>query len=249
MPTGARISIMYKCLIAVALAAVTFPACAQRGGSRSASATHGGGFAATSSSAFHGSFSAPLRSGRMAVPQFSSSRYSLNQRFPLRVTSVASPSRRPDYDRGRYRRTHTPVYGLALPYGIGSISTGYFAYPDSAFYDNYYGAPPPQYDDHSAQFAAAPDEQAEAAPAPVYRAPYQPLQPLSSEPTPETPVTLVFKDGRPNQQIQNYMLTRTTLYVQEQRLREIPVDQLDLAAMNKINSDAGVEFQLPGNAR
>jgi hypothetical protein len=59
-------------------------------------------------------------------------------------------------------------------------------------------------------------------------------------------VTLIFKDGRSPEQIQNYMLTRTTLYVQETRLREIPVDQLDLPATQKVNKDAGVDFQLPG---
>ena len=58
-------------------------------------------------------------------------------------------------------------------------------------------------------------------------------------------MTLIFKDGRPTLQIHNYMLTRTTLYVQDQHLREIPVDQLDLVAMAKVNQDAGVDFQLP----
>jgi len=45
------------------------------------------------------------------------------------------------------------------------------------------------------------------------------------------------------------MLTRTTLYVQEQHLRRIPVDQLDLEATVKANADAGVDFSLPGTAQ
>jgi hypothetical protein len=59
-------------------------------------------------------------------------------------------------------------------------------------------------------------------------------------------VTLVFKDGRPPEQIHNYILTRTTLFVRDQHARKIPTDQLDLAATAKVNQDAGVDFQLPG---
>jgi hypothetical protein len=62
-------------------------------------------------------------------------------------------------------------------------------------------------------------------------------------------VTLVFKDGRPNEEIHNYMLTRTTLYVQGERLREIAVADLDLAATEKVNREAGVDFRLPDGGR
>jgi hypothetical protein len=58
-------------------------------------------------------------------------------------------------------------------------------------------------------------------------------------------VTLVFKDGRPSQKIHNYALTRTTLYVTDGRPREIPVAVLDLAATEKTNREAGVNFRLP----
>jgi hypothetical protein len=58
-------------------------------------------------------------------------------------------------------------------------------------------------------------------------------------------VTLVFRDGRPPEQIHNYLLTRTMLYVQDQIRRSIPVDQLDIAATEKTNQDAGVDFHLP----
>jgi hypothetical protein len=68
-------------------------------------------------------------------------------------------------------------------------------------------------------------------------------------PEPEDAVTLVFKDGRPNEQIRNYMLTRTTLYVQDAQRRVIPVADLDLAATQKVNKEAGVDFQLPGSGR
>jgi len=58
-------------------------------------------------------------------------------------------------------------------------------------------------------------------------------------------VTLVFKDGRAPEKIHNYALTRTTLYVTDGRRREIPVASLDLAATEKVNHAAGVQFQLP----
>ena len=55
----------------------------------------------------------------------------------------------------------------------------------------------------------------------------------------------MFKDGRPPEKIQNYLLTRTTLYVQGARLRQIAVADIDLAATQKVNRDAGIDFQLP----
>jgi hypothetical protein len=82
-------------------------------------------------------------------------------------------------------------------------------------------------------------------------APFGPYQPSSemARPAPapayEEAVTLIFRDGRPPEQIHNYILTRTTLYVGDQQRRAIPTDQLDLIATVKVNQDAGVDFQLP----
>ncbi len=64
-------------------------------------------------------------------------------------------------------------------------------------------------------------------------------------PLSEDAVTLIFKDGRPPEQIHNYVLTRTTLFVGDQRRRAIPTDQLDLVATARVNQEAGVDFQLP----
>jgi hypothetical protein len=96
-------------------------------------------------------------------------------------------------------------------------------------------------------------QQAEAAPEPAPVSAYRPVyqRPLSppAEPEPEDAVTLVFKDGRPREQIHNYMLTRTTLYVQGKRLREIAVADLDLDATAKVNREAGVDFRLPDSGK
>jgi hypothetical protein len=70
----------------------------------------------------------------------------------------------------------------------------------------------------------------------------RPVTPLLYDPD---AVTLVFKDGRPPETIHNYALTRTTLYVTDGRHRQIPVADLDLAATEKANREAGVMFQLP----
>jgi hypothetical protein len=81
---------------------------------------------------------------------------------------------------------------------------------------------------------------------PAPRSPYSP--PAVSHPvalTESEPVTLVFKDGRPPEQVHNYLMTRTTIYVQDEHRRSIPVDQLDLAATAKTNQDAGIDFQVP----
>ena len=42
---------------------------------------------------------------------------------------------------------------------------------------------------------------------------------------------------------------RTTLYVQEARRREIAVADLDLAATEKVNREAGLDFQLTAARR
>jgi hypothetical protein len=148
------------------------------------------------------------------------------------------------------------VYGLSVPYAVAGwygancgwnwdCGDGY--YEDGGLdyaYVSSEAAPPA---DYSADPNTPPVEPVGAAPADAFRPAYRSPQP---EPQPEEDaVTLIFKDGRPNQQIHNYMLTRTTLYVQDERQREIPIADLDLAATEKVNKDAGVAFQLPGTAR
>jgi hypothetical protein len=172
----------------------------------------------------------------------------------------AYTNHRPGYPvRDRYGRPWVPVYGLGVAYGgIGFYDTncgwywdcgyGYYddgnpGYAGSGYVGPGYVAPPV---DSSAGQSAQPVEQAESTPGDAFRPAY--VGPPSEQQPEEGAVTLVFKDGRPNQQIHNYILTRTTLYVQDERRREIPVDELDLAATEKANKDAGVEFRLPGGA-
>ena len=200
----------------------------------------------------------------MGTPQLSGSRMlSAAPAFrgsPLR-NGPGFDGRRPvsGYGADRYRRPYLPYYGPGYPYGASAwIGTNYPGYWDPGFDD--YGYNGPASGDNGSGYAAAepsppvypggygpgPMEQAEVAPESAYRPVYQRQEP---EPAPENAVTLVFKDGRPTEQIHNYMLTRTTLYVQEQRMREIAVADLDLAATEKVNREAGVDFRLPDSGR
>jgi len=149
---------------------------------------------------------------------------------------------------------------------VGWIGPGAFAYGDPGFYDDSVYSDP-GYSDAGVQ--ANPPAQggyptqvgypAQAYDGPPYAEPpaandaYPPAYSVAPAPAPEPEiadaVTLVFKDGRPAEQIHNYLLTRTTLYVRDRRRQEIPVDELDVAATQKINRAAGVEFQLPGRAK
>jgi hypothetical protein len=169
------------------------------------------------------------------------------------------PGRYPGYPR--YPR----YYGIGIPYGVpvsGWIDTNYPGYDytgdfDSTGYDPSAGQTSDSADsveDYSQQASdqAPPPPDQEQEPAPIERPSAEPqAAPAAPEPAPENEetVTLIFKDGRPSEQIHNYALTRTTLYVRDQHRRDIPVDELDLAATQKVNRDAGIDFHVPGTAQ
>lgn len=153
---------------------------------------------------------------------------------------------RPPYTGSwRYRRPYVRVYFSGVPYGLpgyGWAGPYYPWYPDGGY-------------DDSAAPAGDASEGYEAEP--QYQGLEQHAQlPPRSEPARSAPgpgseqtVMLIFKDGRPVQQIHNYVLTRTTLYVGDEHHRAIPTDQLDLDATADVNRNAGVEFQLPDTPR
>jgi hypothetical protein len=62
-------------------------------------------------------------------------------------------------------------------------------------------------------------------------------------------VTLIFNDGRPPEQIQNYLLTSKAVYVLDGSRRVIPVDQLDMETTDKVNREAGVDFGWRASSR
>jgi hypothetical protein len=155
-----------------------------------------------------------------------------------------------DHDRGHHRRPYISPYGSRELYGPGYGALGWISpypldYPETGSTDNSAALP----DQTSAEgYDAQPDEQG----LPPYPGAYPPASVLpnpSSAPESEEAVTIVFKDGRQPEQIHNYILTRSTLFVGDKQRREIPTDQLDLAATAKVNQDAGVDFRLPDSTR
>jgi hypothetical protein len=66
---------------------------------------------------------------------------------------------------------------------------------------------------------------------------------------PEAPVTLIFNDGRPPEHIRNYLLTSTKLTVLDATYREIPLDQINIAATEEANRSAGIDFRVPHGSR
>jgi hypothetical protein len=236
--------------VALVVAGLGLPVCAQRGGGG-----RGGGGGGSGHSGGFASYSAPTFRGGSISPQISSNRYAgatPNLRMPRPVgppvVSGAGYGGRQGYPgTSRYGRPYVPVYGVGLPYGVGWYGPDcVMGFADCGPYGDSAYAQPVAPLDYGAGYdpqPAPPVEQADAAP-------YPPVaeQP-QAEPEPEDAVTLEFKDGRPSEQIHNYLLTRTTLYVQDGRRREIPVDELDLAATVKVNHEAGVDFQLPAVPR
>lgn len=166
---------------------------------------------------------------------------------PLAARTVRHPyppNPGPRYRNGRFEGTYVAAY----PYASGAWLTPWeLGYPDD--YD--YGYNPSAYSpsdvigqDVEPPYIGAPqdvDEQEAAYDQGQYPVPRQ-----ASQPEPEDGVMLIFKDGRAPQQIHNYMLTKTTLTVVDgRRLREVPVADLDIAATETANRNAGVVFAVP----
>jgi hypothetical protein len=67
---------------------------------------------------------------------------------------------------------------------------------------------------------------------------------------PEQPLTVIFKNGRAPVKMQNYIMTGKLLTDLDARhYEQIAVDEIDVAETQRVNSAAGVEFQVPGASR
>ncbi|MGC2162363.1 MAG: hypothetical protein WA634_10665 [Silvibacterium sp.] len=252
---------MRVALIALMAAGLALPACAQRGGGHG-----GGGFAGHSAAGFHGGFAAPHFSrGFTARPySYGARRYSRSSSaYPRYRSGFRAPYVGRDYYRpNRYQRSYLGGYGVplfyAIPDWIGLGTEG--CYPDASDYSVYDGDADnlaPDCAGSVAGPAAGPDQptiygddgQGPPAPPPDYAPPaYEPpaQSPRSSQiPANEVATTIVFNDGRPSEQVHNYALTRTTLFVLDQQQRDIPLDQINLAETEKVNRAVGIPFQVP----
>ena len=258
-------------VVALVVGLVAAPACAQRGGGGHGG---GGGFHGGSSGhggfAPRGGFARPggygggygYRGGAFAP------RYGVQGRALSGGVGV-SGARPAFYHRGwDRRRGNGSPYGYGVGY-VGPLDYGWLDADDPGYDSGYdsgdgddgsydggpyddgsgvaaegYGPPQPGY----GQAPSGYDEQ----PIP-YAGAYAAPEPMASASTVVTApslfddnaVTLVFKDGRAPEKIHNYALTRTMLYVTDGRRQEIPVAALNWPATEKINREAGVDFQLP----
>ncbi len=234
--------------VALIVVWVALPVCAQRSGSHGGFSGHSssgfhGGFSGHSAPAFRGGFRASAPNRYAGSPRSTGSRRLSAIRGSQRAGLGDYRGRRPYTGDRHHRGPYISAYGTGLPYygvpgWIGDYPYGYGDSTDS--------------DDSQASSNAAPDENdAQSSPGPYQQPPLPPWQPDSvipyppSSPGSQDAVTLIFNDGRPPQQIHNYLLTRTALFVTEPDRRIIPISQLDLVATTKVNRDAGVDFRLP----
>ena len=149
--------------------------------------------------------------------------------------------------RGYFNRFGGNRLGFGYP-GFGLLSYSYLG--DFLDEPDFLDEDSPGWTGSDAQYPNQEPEPAELSYPPFY-APSAPPQGewgvrTAPDPAPEEDiVTIVFKDGRPSEQIRNYALTRTTLYITGQHIREIPMDEIDLPATQQLNRASGIDFRLP----
>lgn len=230
-----------------------------------------GGFSASRSYRFAGSprYARPYSAYRPNSGFRSSSRYGSRFRAPYRRSGNRGWDRGRDRDRDhdrdrddRFRRDRFfdndfDDFLFPIPYWIGLGPYG--CYGDSYIYGDDFGGygsdcyqsqpeqadQPVIYGDDQGEPPAPPPDYAP----PAYQPPAYDPPAHSSVPATQIATTIVFKDGRPAQQIHNYALTQTDLYVTDAQRRDIPLDEIDLAATAKANRAAGIEFQVPQSAQ
>lgn len=236
----------------------------------SGSAFHGGGFSGSHFAAprysrgYSGARPYRFASPRYARPsaRYPYSRYGSGYRSGFRAPYNRNGRR--DFRDDRFRNRGAFFNTIPDWFGLGPIG----CYPDAQVYGDDYddfgcddlsaetdeptvyngddeGQPPPPPPDYEQQPPYGYQQQ----PPPGYDPPaYRPpAQTPRSSPLPSNQIatTIVFNDGRPSVQIHNYALTRTTLYVLDQQHSDIPLDQINLAATEKVNRAVGVDFRPP----
>jgi hypothetical protein len=151
--------------------------------------------------------------------------------FPYYVDPMAFVDANTSDDTAQQAQPSAPArpdYGPQAPYAQGPDDGGYPPPPRAPYNPGAYA----QQDSPASQSAAA---QNTAPP---------------DDGLDHPPVTLVFNDGRPPLQVNNYVLTGSSVFVAEHgHQRVIPVADLDLPATIAQNREAGVDFALPGGTR
>jgi hypothetical protein len=136
-----------------------------------------------------------------------------------------------------------PGYGAGYGPGYGP------GYADTVPYRDYGDAP----GGGSEGGAAEPQEpaylQAPPLQAPMARPSYA-GSPATSRPAAEPALTVIFKNGRTPESMQNYMVNAKALTdLDQQHYEQIPLDQIDIAATEQTNRARGLDFQVPPASR
>jgi hypothetical protein len=156
---------------------------------------------------------------------------------------------RPPYSSSRYRHPYLPYYYANSTYLVPGLLNSYWGDSDSYMGDQTAQGSQAEDNGNYGPEAGPNDSESEQEPGMTYQAQdVPPPPPGPSEPLPQAAVTLVFKDGH-SQQVTNYVLTKTMLYVLDDaasgRRPEIPLDKIDVAATEKTNREAGIDFVVP----
>jgi hypothetical protein len=152
-----------------------------------------------------------------------------------------------------------PYYSYYPWYYTGPIFTGYVdpwlfapdSYDDSYGYANNGGYVAAPYRDYGTQPSQPyPQEYYEGEPAAVGQAfgrgSYNGQnESVSTTPAPASTLTVIFNDGRPPEQVHNYLLTADSLTVLDSHYRQIPMSQIDIGATKQANRAAGIDFHVP----
>jgi hypothetical protein len=173
------------------------------------------------------------------------------------ATAARGWDRNGDRDRTRWdarRRSFDQWYASTYPAWLGYgypyvIDPGFYDWsePDDSAYDQENAAPYPDYG-----YGAPGEPQDDGYQGPLPPWPSAQTEPMAStEPAPEQPLTVIFKGGdRAPVKIQNYIMAGGVLTdLDAGHYARIPLDQIDVAETQRINSAAGVEFEIPGAAR
>jgi hypothetical protein len=159
-----------------------------------------------------------------------------------------SPNRGGDRDHDRFRnrrREFNDWYASVYPAGFGygypyELNPGFLDWGDDDDSTNEQGSVAPSYPDPYLE----PDYGSPEG----YPGPNETEGNSSVEQTAESlpPLTVIFKDGRAAESIENYMMTATVLTdLDSHHYERIPLDQIDLAATQQANRANGVDFQIP----
>jgi hypothetical protein len=186
------------------------------------------------------------------------------QQTPMRRGNWTSSS----YGHGGWNKQPTYYHYHHVGYGYGVVGYPVFGYPtgylnlngDLNLDDNDPNDPSLQANSNYSENNAGqvpyvdsgyPDVAQNYGPQDRSRPPYNPggfanSSSIESDGMSHPEVTLIFKDGRPPLQIQNYVMTQMRVFVRDRGMdRDFPVSDLDVPATLAANSEAGVDFSLP----